>query len=187
MPRLGLLPMSCLPVHGALVSIAFSVLALNISCYEMRRCHVVICQTAQYASLVKFPLGSQVSCGCWQVTDDWVEATWPGQGSLANLKNNLLQAVQQRARHETQDKVRMAITHALSELVDVDIPDSMIEDVAKNEFQAKLFEVGQKVRMGTGTCWQPWLGSATSGMLQAPTGAQEAPFSQLIDVVGTFV
>ena len=91
-------------------------------------------------------------CGLVQVTDAWVETAFPGQGSLANLRNNLHQAVQLRAQQETQDRVRMAINNHLSNMVQVEVPECMIEEVAKNEFQAKLFEVGQKVRRRAGAC-----------------------------------
>ena len=55
------------------------------------------------------------------------------------------QAVQAEAQVNTDQKVRMEIMSGLSSMVDVEIPEFLITQVAQNEFQAKLFEVGQKV------------------------------------------
>lgn len=80
-----------------------------------------------------------------QVTDDWVQASFPGQVSVEGLRENLLHAQQVKTNTETKDRVRMAITMEIGNLVDCQIPEVMIEEVAKNEFQAKLLEVGSKV------------------------------------------
>lgn len=55
------------------------------------------------------------------------------------------QAVQAEAQLNTDQKVRMEIMQELSDMVDTEVPEFMITQVAQNEFQAKLFEVGQKV------------------------------------------
>ncbi|KAK9792725.1 hypothetical protein WJX73_008579 [Symbiochloris irregularis] len=82
-----------------------------------------------------------------EVTDEWVSENVEGQGSVANFRNNLLQAVQAEAQVNTDQKVRMEIMRELSNMVDVEIPEFLILQVAENEFQAKLFEVGQKLGM----------------------------------------
>lgn len=84
-----------------------------------------------------------------EVTDDWVQASFPGQVSVEGLRENLLHAQQVKTNTETKDRVRMAITMEIGNLVDCQIPEVMIEEVAKNEFQAKLLEVGSKVGMET--------------------------------------
>ena len=83
---------------------------------------------------------------CVQLTDEWVEIHFPGQETVQNFKQNLIDALKIKAESDTQEAVRFAITNVISDLVDAEIPEFMIEEVAKNEFQAKLLQVGQKVR-----------------------------------------
>ena len=81
-----------------------------------------------------------------QLTDEWVEENFPESGRVAGAREKLIEAAKFRSEAETQDRVRMALTAEISNLVDCEIPEFMVEEVAKNEFQAKLMEVGQKVR-----------------------------------------
>ena len=95
-----------------------------------------------------------MASACVQLTDEWVRTTLEGQGSVANLRNNLLQGVHSETQDATKQKVRMEIMEQLSDIVDAEVPDYLVTQVAQNEFQAQLFEIGQQVWSSCGLVGQ---------------------------------
>lgn len=83
---------------------------------------------------------------CSQLTDDLVEASFPGVGSVESLRAALIDSTAAQREEDQKEAVHEALILAVAERVDADIPESAIRQLAENEYQAKLHEIQLKVR-----------------------------------------
>lgn len=83
---------------------------------------------------------------CSQLTDDLVEASFPGVGSVESLRAALIDSTAAQREEDQKEAVHEALILAVADRVDADIPESAIRQLAENEYQAKLHEIQLKVR-----------------------------------------
>jgi len=76
-----------------------------------------------------------------QLTDEMVEANFPGMGTLANFRAKLLESTVVQRDEDQREKVHEALIAAVAERIEADIPESVIRQLAENEYQAKLHEI----------------------------------------------
>lgn len=79
-----------------------------------------------------------------QLTDDLVEASFPGVGSVESLRSALADSTAAQREEDQKEAVHEALIRAVADCVDADIPDSAIRQLAENEYQAKLHEIQLK-------------------------------------------
>ena len=87
-----------------------------------------------------------------QLTDDLVEASFPGVGSVESLRAALADSTAVQREEDQREAVHEALIRAVADCVDADIPDSAIRQLAENEYQAKLHEIQLKARRCTSPC-----------------------------------
>ncbi|KAK9909292.1 hypothetical protein WJX75_000086 [Coccomyxa subellipsoidea] len=79
-----------------------------------------------------------------ELTDDLVEASFPGVGSVESLRAALTDSTAAQREEDQKEAVHEALIRAVADCVDADIPDSAIRQLAENEYQAKLHEIQLK-------------------------------------------
>ncbi|CAL8467961.1 g7499 [Coccomyxa elongata] len=82
-----------------------------------------------------------------ELTDDLVEASFPGVGSVESLRAALIDSTAAQREEDQKEAVHEALILAVAERVDADIPESAIRQLAENEYQAKLHEIQLKEKL----------------------------------------
>ena len=82
-----------------------------------------------------------------QLTDEVAKQLLPACGGVEDLRRQMLEAQSAISAVETANRVNEALTLAVSGIVDVDVPESMIQEVATNEYQAQLLEMQARVSL----------------------------------------
>ena len=91
------------------------------------------------------------------MTDELARELGSQVTGMADLREKLLEAERQQTVEDTADRVNEALSKAVSDILDVEVPESIIRDVASNEYQAQLLEAQAKVgkhSSGCQSCWQ---------------------------------
>ena len=84
-----------------------------------------------------------------QLTDAWATKTFPSCSSLGDLRSKLHRGHLQKAAEKTVNALQLAVTYAIADAFDVQPPESMVRELAEQEYQAQLLQlqsqVGQKL------------------------------------------
>ena len=81
-----------------------------------------------------------------QLDDAFGAAVAPEAGSLEALRARLLATQSAMTAKETAERVNEALTFAVGDLVQADIPQSLIQEIGQNEYQAQLFRLQAQAR-----------------------------------------
>ena len=82
-----------------------------------------------------------------QLTDEVAKKLLPACAGVEDLRRQMLEAQTAISAVETANRVNEALTLAVAGIVDVDVPESMIQEVATNEYQAQLLEMQARVSL----------------------------------------
>ena len=81
-----------------------------------------------------------------QLTDEWATKTFPQCTSLGDLRDKLHRGHLQQAAEKTVTALQLAVTYAIADAFDVQPPESMIRELAEQEYQAQLLQLQSQVR-----------------------------------------
>lgn len=82
-----------------------------------------------------------------QMDDQWANKLFPGC-SLAKVREVLSKNFAKQAEEETQQRVRKALSGALGQLADCQLPEKLVRDYGELEYQARLLEAHGKGVIG---------------------------------------
>lgn len=81
-----------------------------------------------------------------QLTDAWATKTFSTCTSLGDLRDKLHRGHLQQAAEKTVNALQLAVTYAIADAFDVQPPESMVRELAEQEYQAQLLQLQSQVR-----------------------------------------
>lgn len=82
-----------------------------------------------------------------QLDDDLAEELAPGSGSAQGLQTQLLRMQNAKTAQNNEEAVDEALMGAVVHLAQCDVPYSLVEEMGKQEFQARLHTAQAKVSL----------------------------------------
>ena len=88
---------------------------------------------------------------CWdvQLDDAMAEEVAPGCGGAAGLQSLLLRKQQSATAQANQQAVEEAVMAAVTGLAECPVPESMVKEMAQQEYQARLLNAQARVSAGS--------------------------------------
>ena len=80
-----------------------------------------------------------------QLNDDLAEEVAPGSGGAEGLQAQLFRMQQDKTTQDNIEAVDEAIMEAVVELVQCEVPHSMVADMGKQEYQSRLLNAQARV------------------------------------------
>lgn len=76
-----------------------------------------------------------------ELTDAWATKTFSTCTSLGDLRDKLHRGHLQQAAEKTVNALQLAVTYAIADAFDVQPPESMVRELAEQEYQAQLLQL----------------------------------------------
>lgn len=92
-------------------------------------------------------LSVHLTAPCLQLTDEFAKQILPSCSGVEELWRNLTEAQQMVTASDTADVVNQALTTAVADIVDAEVPEALIREAALNEYQAQLLEMQSRVSL----------------------------------------
>lgn len=83
-----------------------------------------------------------------EVGDEWAEDIAPGCGGVSGLMSMLTEAQISETQAATNTRLQQALTAAIAEIIEVDIPESLITDLGTQQYTVELNGLIEKGVMG---------------------------------------
>ena len=127
-------------------SVALSLLVVLINAVLHKPGHLTLGSARQYTCNCHRNLAAAL-----QLTDAWATSTFSSCTSLGDLRDKLHRGHLQQAAEKTVNALQLAVTYAIADAFDVQPPESMVRELAEQEYQAQLLQLQSQVRQKLAT------------------------------------